>query len=311
MRAVDNVSFSIARGETLGLVGESGCGKTSVARALLLLERPTAGQITFLGKQLTTLRAKELRAMRRHMQLIYQDPHSSLDPRLRVRDVIGEPLAIHGVGNRQKRERRVADLAEVVGLQRSDLDHFPHEFSGGQRQRIGIARALALRPALIVCDEPTSALDVSIRAQILNLLTELQAELQLTYLFIAHDLAVIDHVSDNVAVMYLGRIVEIAEPSQLRAAPGHPYTVALLSAMPAADPDQAHRARRIVLQGDLPSPLNPPQGCVFHTRCWLYRRLHEPEKCRSVSPPLAVCGSRHQVACHFTEEVTTEATPSS
>src|SRR5579864_8154663 len=234
VRAVDNVSFSIRRGETLGLVGESGCGKTSVARALLLLERPTAGQISFLGKDLMTLSATELRAMRRQMQLIYQDPNSSLDPRLRVRDIIGEPLAIHRIGNRQERNRRIGELAKVVGLQHSDLEHFPHEFSGGQRQRIGIARALALRPALVVCDEPTSALDVSIRAQILNLLTELQAELQLTYLFIAHDLAVIDHVSDNVAVMYLGHIVEVATPAQLRAAPGHPYTVALLSAMPVA-----------------------------------------------------------------------------
>lgn len=299
VRAVDNISISIQRGDTLGLVGESGCGKTSVGRALLLLERPVKGQVLLDGKDLTAMNRRDLRNARRHMQLIYQDPQSSLDPRLTVRDIVGEPLAIHKTSGRRERDERVRELLDTVGLSLSDLDRYPHQFSGGQRQRIGIARALALNPAFVVCDEPTSALDVSIRAQILNLLTELQAKLQLTYLFIAHDLAVIDHVSDGVAVMYLGRIVELATPQQLRFTPRHPYTVALLSAMPIANPEGARAARRIVLQGELPSPSDPPQGCAFHTRCWLYQRMGSPEVCRTDNPGLQDLESSHKVACHF------------
>jgi oligopeptide transport system ATP-binding protein len=310
--AVADISFEIGRGKTLGLVGESGCGKSSTARATLLLERPSAGEIIFDGLALTTLNEKELRDLRPRMQMIHQDPASTLNPRKTIGEIIGEPLEIHKRGNRRERDAKVAALLETVGLTSGHMKRYPHQFSGGQAQRIGIARALALDPVFVVCDEPTSALDVSVRAQVLNLLTDLQQERELTYLFIAHDLRVIDHVSDEIAVMYLGRIVERGSPRVITESARHPYTKALLSAMPSATPSAGRGRQRIVLEGDLPSPADPPKGCSFHTRCWLHKELGRPEVCVTERPELDRVAEQHSVACHFADDgaVTAGAQPS-
>ena len=293
VKAVDGVSFAIRRGETLGLVGESGCGKTTTGRCILQLEQPTAGQIRFEGKELTTLDAAGLRAVRRQMQVIFQDPYSSLNPRMTVGQIIAEPLAVHGiVPARRAREARMKDLLSHAGLLPAMAQRYPHELSGGQRQRVGIARALAMEPSLIVCDEPVSALDVSIQAQIINLLEELQAEFGLTYLFVAHDLSVVRHISDRVAVMYLGKIVEITDRKSLYEDPQHPYTKALLSAVPIPDPAVEAGREHMVLGGEVPSPLNPPSGCVFHPRCPV-----AIEECRRVVPELREIRPEHRVAC--------------
>jgi peptide/nickel transport system ATP-binding protein len=292
VQAVDGVDLDIRRGEILGLVGESGCGKTTVGRALLRLIPATAGSVKFDGKDVFSLSAAELKPLRREMQLVFQDPYSSLDPRSRISEIVGEGLRVHGVTDRTERHHRVLKALEMVGLQEQHMRRFPHEFSGGQRQRIGIARALVLNPSFIVCDEPVSALDVSIQSQVLNLLKDLQQELNLTLLFIAHDMSVVEHLCDRVAVMYLGRIVEIASRDELFSNPQHPYTRALMSAIPIANPKI--RRDRIILQGDPPSPLNPPAGCRFHTRC--------PEVvtvCSQEIPPLIDLGHTHLCACHL------------
>ena len=303
VRAVDGVSFDIVRGETLGLVGESGCGKSTTGRAILRLYRPTGGSVVFDGVELTTLEGDRLRRMRRRMQMIFQDPYASLNPRMTVGGIVGEPLSIHGIGTRREQQERVAELLDVVGLNPNFLNRYPHEFSGGQRQRIGVARALAVNPDLIVADEPVSALDVSIQAQIINLLEKLQDEFHLTYMFIAHDLSVVRHVSDWIAVMYLGGIVELVRSRELYERPLHPYSVALLSAVPIPDPVVEGRRRRIILSGDVPSPANPPAGCRFHTRCWLRERLGKPERCVAERPVLQALDGDHQVACHFAGDV--------
>jgi oligopeptide transport system ATP-binding protein len=303
VRAVDGISFRINRGETLGLVGESGCGKSTTGRAILRLYRPTGGSVAFDGVELTTLEGEPLRQMRRRMQMIFQDPYASLNPRMTVGGIVGEPLAVHHIGSRSERRERIAELLDVVGLNPNFLNRYPHEFSGGQRQRIGVARALALNPDLIVADEPISALDVSIQAQIINLLEGLQDKFGLTYLFIAHDLSVVRHVSDWIAVMYLGRIVEMVGSRELYERPAHPYTVALLSAVPIPDPVVESRRRRIILTGDVPSPSDPPPGCHFHTRCWLRERLGNPERCVVEDPALRPLAQGHEVACHYAEEV--------
>ena len=300
VKAVDDVSFYIRGGETLGLVGESGCGKTTCGRTILRLIEPTAGQVLFHrdgdAVDVARLRGRQLKELRREMQIIFQDPYSSLNPRMTVGDIVGEPLVVHHVGRGREIRERVAELLEAVGLNPQYLKRYPHEFSGGQRQRIGIARALALEPKLIIADEPVSALDVSIQAQVLNILEDLQKQFGLTYLFIAHDLSVVKHISDRVAVMYLGKIVEMASNEDLFADPKHPYTEALMSAVPVPDPD--FEMERIILQGDVPSPVNPPSGCYFHPRC-----SYAKEVCSQAAPEFRDLGGEHYATCHFADSL--------
>jgi oligopeptide transport system ATP-binding protein len=298
VRAVDDVTFQIAQGETLGLVGESGCGKSTTGRAILQLYRPTAGEVFLDGQDLTRLGGGELRRTRRKMQMIFQDPYASLNPRMTVGSIIAEPLEIHGLARGKGKQERVQELLRLVGLNPYFANRYPHEFSGGQRQRIGIARALAVEPRFIICDEPISALDVSIQAQIINLLEELQSELGLTYLFIAHDLSVVRHISDRVAVMYVGKLVELTDRNELYERPLHPYTRALLSAVPVPDPRVEHRRQRMILTGDPPSPVDPPAACRFHPRCPFAQDI-----CKEQEPPLAEVRPGHFVSCHFWKEV--------
>jgi len=296
VKAVDGVSLNILPGETLGLVGESGCGKSTLGRLILRLEEPTRGDILFEGKSILGYDSKQIRALRREMQIIFQDPFSSLNPRKNVAHIVGEPLFVHGMTDRHEREARVLELLQVVGLMREHMRRYPHQFSGGQRQRIGVARALALNPKLIICDEPVSALDVSIRGQVINLLEDLQKEFGLTYLFISHDLSVVEHISDRVAVMYLGKLVELADSETLYKSPLHPYTQALLSAAPVPDPKR--KKTRVILSGDVPSPIDPPTGCRFHTRC-----LYAKDICSREEPLLGEVRKNHFAACLFAEEI--------
>ncbi len=298
VRAVDGVSFDLNRGETLGIVGETGCGKSTLAQVLMNLERPTSGQAFFEGRDMFRMKSSELRKLRRDIQIVLQDPYTSLNPRRTVGDIIGEPFELHpDVAPKGDRQRRVQELLEVVGLNPEHVQRYPHQFSGGQRQRIGIARALALRPKVIICDEPVSALDVSIQAQVMNLLAQLQSEFGLSYIFIAHDLGVVRHLSDRVGVMYLGRIVETGSEEEIYEHPRHPYTQALLSAVPVPDPSVRERRETIRLVGDVPSPADPPSGCRFRTRCWKAQDI-----CAEQDPALERRGGRHDVACHFAEE---------
>ncbi len=299
IRAVDDVSFEIRRGETLGLVGESGCGKSTIGRTILRLYEPADGRIVFDGQEITHLSERELRPLRRRMQMVFQDPYASLNPRHSIGRIVGEPMRTHSLVRRRELGTRVRELLQIVGLPTDAATRYPHEFSGGQRQRIGVARALALNPDLVVADEPVSALDVSIQAQILNLLESLQSEFELTYLFIAHDLAVVRHISDRIAVMYLGTIVEVSPADELYRRPLHPYTIALLSAVPIPDPAVERQREAILLPGDLPSPANPPPACRFHTRC----PYVQPTRCRDEVPPLRTLAAGHTVACHWAEEI--------
>ena len=308
--AVDDVNLTISRGQKFGLVGESGCGKTTLGRTILRLEKATAGSVTMDGQDLLAMQGEALKRMRRRMQLIFQDPYGSLNPRMPVSDIIGEGLlaqsdAENGWQRREIRDKRVGDYLEAVGLRRDYSRRYAHEFSGGQRQRIGIARALSLDPEFVVCDEPVSALDVSIQSQILNLLSDLRDRFNLTYLFIAHNLSVVQYFCERIGVMYLGKLVEVAETDSLYDHPRHPYSVALLSAIPVPDPRV--RMKRLVLRGDVPSPANPPSGCRFHTRCWLREKLGNPEACSTVDPPLRDLGGGQFSACHFAEQVSTQA----
>ncbi|MET9402571.1 dipeptide ABC transporter ATP-binding protein [Kitasatospora sp. NPDC002965] len=302
VRAVDGISFQLLRGETLGIVGESGCGKSTLAKVLMNLERATSGQVLFKGEDITRLSGSALKAVRRNIQMVFQDPYTSLNPRMTVGDIIGEPYEIHPeVAPKGDRRKAVQDLLDVVGLNPEYINRYPHQFSGGQRQRIGIARGLALKPELIICDEPVSALDVSVQAQVINLLEQLQSEFNLSYMFIAHDLSIVRHISDRVGVMYLGKMVEIGTEEQIYSHPTHPYTQALLSAVPVPDPTGRESRERILLSGDIPSPANPPSGCRFRTRCW-----KAEERCSTEIPLLAVPSTlegpaAHESACHFAE----------
>lgn len=297
IKAVDDISFDIYRGETLGLVGETGCGKTTTGRTILQLYSPTSGEVIFENINLSSLKGQALRSMRRRMQMIFQDPYASLNPRMTVGSIIGAPLEVHGVAKGKEKRERIQELLSMVGLNSQFVNRYPHEFSGGQRQRVGIARALALNPDLIVCDEPISSLDVSIQAQVVNLMEELQQQLGLTYLFIAHDLSMVRHISDRMAVMYLGKVVELADRDAIYLHPLHPYTQALMSAVPVPDPDAKRASKRILLEGDIPSPADPPQGCNFSTRCPVVRPV-----CRTEEPETRELEPGHFVACHFAED---------